>query len=62
MPPGKVIQVLAWRHILLVLTDLGEIWVLHGLESRPQGSTTVALEWRKLSFPVSLDPFPMSAW
>lgn len=60
-PPGKVIQIVAWRYLLLALTDLGDIWVLQGRETTIPGSVGVPLQWRKLVCQVNVDE-PMTTF
>jgi hypothetical protein len=59
-PPKHIVQLLAWRNVLLALTETGtpplsEIWMLHGYDALPPGSEPVALAWRRLTIELPPD-------
>lgn len=47
--PRKIIQLVVSRNALIALTDLGEIWVLHGLDMVAAGTNLAENKWRPLT-------------
>ena len=47
--PRKIVQILVARNALIALTDLGEIWVLAGLDMVAAGANVAEHKWRPLA-------------
>lgn len=63
--PRKIIQLLVSRNALIALTDLGEIWVLHGLDAVAAGTDTPQTQWRPLTLtlpPIGTVVAGQSTW
>lgn len=57
-PIGKPVQIVAWQNLLLALTDLGDVWVLHGYDTGITGGIPQMMRWRKLVVEIDTLDFP----
>jgi hypothetical protein len=63
--PRKIIQLVVSRNALIALTDLGEIWVLHGLDAVAAGTNLTETKWRPLTLtlpPIGTVVTGQTAW